>query len=162
MAQEGEKGSEVMFYHLVQRPLEQVLPVLLHKTLERGWRGLVRCGNPLRLRPLSDAIWSWRQESFIPHGVRGQDGHEEMQPILLAEADLREVPNGANILFCVEGAEPEEEDFARFERICVLFPQADALLLEKARGLWRELKERGDVQLTYWQQDARGRWERKA
>ena len=156
-----EKTCEVMFYHLQPQPLERVLPALLQKTLERGWRALVRCGNPLRIRPLSDAIWTWRDESFIPHGTL-EDGNAEMQPILIVEDGFAEVPNGANILFLVEGAQPQEEDFARFERICVLFPDADTALKGKARELWKALKEREGLALTYWQQDPRGRWERKA
>ncbi len=158
----AEKKIEILFYHLTTHPLEQVLPALLQKTLERGWRALVRGGNPLRLKPLSEAIWSWRDDSFIPHGVRGQDGHETMQPVLLADAGLEEAPNGADILFCVDGAKPREEDLPRFSRVCILFPQADAALLEQARELWRQLRERDDVALTYWQQDERGRWQRKA
>ena len=162
MAEETrEKTCEVMFYHLQPQPLERVLPALLQKTLERGWRALVRCGNPLRIKPLSDAIWTWRDEAFIPHGTV-EDGNPEMQPILLVEDGFTEVPNGADVLFLVEGAQPREEDYARFSRICVLFPDMDAALKDRARALWKALKEREDLALTYWQQDARGRWERKA
>ncbi len=178
-------GCEVMFYHLLRQPLEQVLPVLLHKTLERKLRALVRCGNPLRIRPLSDAIWTWRDEAFIAHGTP-EDGHMQRQPVLLmpdshetaedeTDADTAfdescanshsapcPAPNGADILFCVEGAQPRDEDLAHFSRICVLFTDADAAAKEQARALWRRLKERDDLRLTYWQQDAHGRWERKA
>ena len=160
MADETTEKTEVMFYHLQPQPLERVLPALLQKTLQRGWRALVRCGNPLRVRPLSDAIWTWRDESFIPHGTL-EDGNADMQPILVVEDNFAEVPNVANILFLVEGAQPREEDYDRFERICVLFPDADAALKDKARALWKSLKERDGLALTYWQQDARGRWERK-
>ena len=161
MADETTEKTEVMFHHLQPQPLERALPALLQKTLERGWRALVRCGNPLRIRPLSDAIWTWRDESFIPHGTP-EDGNMEMQPILLVEDGFAEVSNGANILFLVEGAQPQEADFGRFDRICVLFPDADAALKDKARNLWKELRGRKGVLLTYWQQDARGHWERKA
>jgi len=160
MSAERDTTCEVMFYHLLSRPLERVLPPLLQKTLDRGWRALVRSGNALRLKPLSDAIWSWREESFIPHGLRA-DGNAEKQPILLAEDNEREAPNGADILFCVDGAMPDDADFARFERVCVLFAQADAAQVDQARALWRTLKDREDLALTYWQQDNRGRWERR-
>jgi len=66
--------TEVLFYHLERQPLDRVLPVLLQKTLERGWRAIVRCGLQERIRPLSDAIWTWREESFIPHGT-AEDGN---------------------------------------------------------------------------------------
>lgn len=154
---------EVMFYHLTRMPLEQALPLLLHKTLAREKRALVRCGNALRLRVLSDAIWTWRDEAFIAHGLP-EEGHMHLQPVLLLPDENSDspAPNGAQYLFCVEGARPRGEDFAHFERICVLFADADETLKERARELWRELKKREDVRLTYWQQDARGNWERKA
>jgi DNA polymerase-3 subunit chi len=110
---------------------------------------------------LSDAIWTWRDEAFIPHGT-AEDGHAEMQPILIVDGETAETPNGADVLFLVEGAAPREEDFAQFARICVLFPDADAACKDEARALWKRLKDREGLALTYWQQDARGRWERKA
>ncbi|MGA7117695.1 MAG: DNA polymerase III subunit chi, partial [Hyphomicrobium sp.] len=37
--------SEVLFYHLERQPLERVLPGLLEKTLQRGWRAVVQAGS---------------------------------------------------------------------------------------------------------------------
>ena len=37
--------AEVLFYHLETRPLEAVMPLLLEKTLERGWRAVVEVGS---------------------------------------------------------------------------------------------------------------------
>ena len=34
--------TEILFYHLQHQPLERVLPTLLEKTLERGWRAVVQ------------------------------------------------------------------------------------------------------------------------
>ena len=34
--------GEIRFYHLTERPLERVLPVMLERSLERGWRVVVR------------------------------------------------------------------------------------------------------------------------
>ena len=42
--------TEVLFYHLEQQPLERVLPSLLERTLERGWRAVVQCGRKLSSR----------------------------------------------------------------------------------------------------------------
>ncbi|MEA2951567.1 MAG: polymerase subunit chi, partial [Alphaproteobacteria bacterium] len=30
--------TEMLFYHLQRQPLDKVLPTLLEKSLERGWR----------------------------------------------------------------------------------------------------------------------------
>ncbi len=38
------RKTEVLFYHLEQQALEKVLPSLVEKTLERGWRAVVQAG----------------------------------------------------------------------------------------------------------------------
>ncbi len=151
--------TEVLFYHLERQPLDRVLPVLLQKTLERGWRAIVRCGIPERVRPLSDAVWTWREESFVPHGT-AEDGNAEHQPVWIT--DGTENPNGASVLFCVEGARPEPEELTAMERIVIMFSGHDPDAVEAARGMWREWKDLEGLELTYWQQDPRGRWERQA
>ena len=38
----SDAKPEIWFYHLERSTLDQVLPGLLEKTLQRGWRALVR------------------------------------------------------------------------------------------------------------------------
>jgi len=149
--------TEVLFYHLERQSLDEVLPLLLSKTLQRDWRALVRCGLSERLRALSDAIWSWREESFIPHGM-AEDGHGEHQPIWLTDGD--DNPNGADVLFCVEGARPGDEELAAMDRVIIMFSGHDPQAVEQAREMWRRWKDREELELTYWRQDERGRWEK--
>ena len=151
--------SEVLFYHLQRQPLERVLPLLLQKTLDRGWRALVRLGQAERIGPLSDAIWSWHDESFIPHGA-ARDGYPEHQPVWLT--DCEENPNGANVLFCAAGAAPTAEELSAMDRVIIMFSGHDTSAVEAARALWREWKDREGLSLTYWRQDERGAWIREA
>ena len=44
--------ADVLFYHLEARPLEAVIPQLLEKTLERGWRAVVEVGSTERAEAL--------------------------------------------------------------------------------------------------------------
>jgi len=74
--------TEVLFYHLEHQPLERVLPVLLERTLERGWRAVVQCGSAERLDALDSGLWTYRDDSFLPHGM-AEDGPGELQPIYL-------------------------------------------------------------------------------
>ncbi len=78
--------AEILFYHLQNQPLEKVLPVLLGKCLERGWNVVVQAETPERLRALDDALWSFTDDSFLPHGTEA-DGAPETQPILLTTTD---------------------------------------------------------------------------
>ena len=67
---------------------------------------------------------------------------------------------GAAILFLVEGA-PVPEDAAGYERLMLLFDGNDEDALAAARAQWKSAKASG-FDATYWQQDPRGRWEKKA
>ena len=61
--------TEVLFYHLQHQPLEAVLPTLLEKTLERGWRAAVQVTTEERMSALDDHLWTFTDESFLPHGT---------------------------------------------------------------------------------------------
>ena len=148
--------TEVFFYHLERQPLDRVLPSLLEKTLERGWNAVVRVGNEQRLEALDLALWTYRDDSFLPHGTKA-DGHAELQPVYLTTGD--EVPNASGVLFLVDGADTSE--FEGFVRIVHMFDGHDSEALALARRQWKAAKAAG-CSVTYWQQDGQGRWEKKA
>ena len=145
--------TEVLFYHLECSTLQQVLPGLLQKTVERGQRALVRCGTPEGLEALEEHLWTFRDESFLPHGVAGE-AHEAAQPVLLSLAG--EAPNGADVLFVVEDAPVGPEEMTGFARAVVMFAAAGA---QEARDAWRAVKAAG-MDATYWKQTPQGRWEK--
>ena len=150
--------SEVLFYHLEHQKLEHVLPQLLEKTLERGWRAVVQASSQERLDSLSASLWTWRDDAFLPHGD-ATAGHSEHQPIWLCTDD--QTPNKANIRFCVEGA--TARNVADFERIIYMFDGNDPQALDHARQQWKQLKA-GDneYEITYWRQSPQGKWEKMA
>lgn len=145
------------FYHLTRRPLEAVLPTLLEKSLERGWRILVRGVDPQRMVSLDEALWTHAEDAFLPHGLAG-GASDAAQPILLGtEAG---VPEGRTCLLSVEGADVTAEEAIALERVSILFDGGDGAALEKARAQWRALTKAG-VAAQYWSEES-GRWEKKA
>jgi DNA polymerase-3 subunit chi len=148
---------EFLFYHLERQPLETVLPRLLERSLERGWRVVVQAASEERVAALDAHLWTYRDESFLPHGsARERDAAE--QPVLLTSAD--DNPNGATVRFLVDGA-PTPADAARYERLIVLFDGSDDEAVAAARARWREASAAGFA-VTYWQQNEEGRWERRS
>lgn len=147
---------ELLFYHLETRPLESVLPVLLEKTLERGWRAVVEVGSAERLETLDAALWTYTDDSFLPHGVASGNEQDALQPVILTNGF--DNPNAANVRFYVDRATPKAGQ--DYERLVYIFNGHDPDAVTEARAIWRELKE--DYALTYWQQDADGRWAKKA
>lgn len=148
--------AELWFYHLERSELEHALPPLLEKCLQRGWRAIVRGGVEERLDALDAVLWTFREESFLPHGRDGQ-GDPARQPILLTTGGGN--PNGAKALFLVDGAEPG--DLTGYERACLLFDGRDEAALAAARTQWKHAKDAG-IAASYWQEKARGKWEKQA
>jgi len=146
---------DVLFYHLEARPLEAVIPLLLEKTLERGWRAVVEVGSPERAEALDASLWTYNDESFLPHGLAG-DETDAHQPILITTAT--DNPNNAACRFFVDRAVPQSA--AGYERIVYMFSGHDPDAVAEARLAWKAL--RPDNNLTYWQQETSGRWVKKA
>lgn len=149
------EGCEVWFYHLERTGLEQALPELLEKTLARGWKAIVRTREPQRVEHLDGWLWSYRDESFLPHAPVAEPGAAR-QPILLTTEF--ENPNGADALFLIDGAEPGE--LGGYTRCIVLFDGADQAQVVTARSQWTAVKAKGFT-VSYWKQQARG-WEKTA
>jgi DNA polymerase-3 subunit chi len=146
--------AEIGFYHLLTTPLERALPRLLERASGQGHRIVIRAVSPERVEHLNALLWTYDDASFLPHGS-GRDGNPAAQPIWLS--DRAENPNGATILFLVDGV--EAEDMAAFARCIDMFDGNDEAAVEAARGRWRRAQAAGHV-LTYWQQTASG-WEKK-
>ena len=75
--------TEVLFYHLQNMSLESVLPPLLEKSLERGWRVVVQSTSQERTEALDAHLWTYRDDSFLPHAT-WRAGDAQDQPIVLA------------------------------------------------------------------------------
>lgn len=149
--------TEILFYHLQHQPLEKVLPTLLEKSLERGWRVVVQASSDERIDALDSHLWTYRDESFLPHGTwRETDASEH--PVLLTVNDHN--PNGAHIRFLVDGA-ALPADAASYQRLVLLFDGDDPEAVAAARERWSAAKAAG-FDVTYWQCDEHGRWQRKA
>jgi DNA polymerase-3 subunit chi len=153
---------EVWFYHLQRQRLEEALPTLLERGHAQGWRAVVQTASEERAVFLDDYLWTYRDESFLPHAC-AREGSGEDQPIwLTAGADN---PNGADIRFFVDGAEPIEvlqsDVSAPKRRAAIVFDGNDEDALRIARLQFKVLREAG-FSLSYWRQNEQGRWEKIA
>lgn len=148
--------TEVLFYHLQSMSIENVLPPLLEKSLERGWRVVVQSTSHERTEALDAHMWSYSDDSFLPHAT-ARAGDAEDQPIVLSVEEGN--PNGASVRFLIDNAAlPADSD--RYERVVLVFNGDDADALDAARQVWKDCKARG-FEVTYWRADERGRWQRR-
>ncbi|KAB2884211.1 MAG: DNA polymerase III subunit chi [Pseudorhodoplanes sp.] len=149
--------TEVLFYHLQRKRVEEALPALLERSVARGWRAVVQSSSEERIEALDAYLWTWRDDGFLPHGTHRQPDPDHQPVLLTVQADN---PNGASVRFLIDGT-PLPDDAAAYERIVVLFDGEDDEAVAGARLCWSDVKAKGFA-ATYWQPDAQGRWVKKA
>lgn len=148
--------TEVLFYHLQGQSIDRVLPTLLEKSLERGWRIVVQAASDERVDALDAHLWTYRDDTFLPHGT-DRESEAAAQPVVLTVNDHN--PNAAQVRFLIDGA-PLPENPSTYQRIVLIFDGEDPAAVLQAREQWSAVKAAG-LDLTYWQPDADGRWQRK-
>jgi DNA polymerase-3 subunit chi len=149
-------GTEVYFYHLERQTLEDILPGLLERSLERGWRVGVQAASEERVEALDTLLWTYREDSFLPHGT-SREGPPSAHPIYLTVGEGN--PNNAQVRFLVDGA--ELADASPYARVVFVFDGRHPEAVARAREQWQAAKNKGHA-VSYWQQDADGRWQKKA
>ena len=160
--------TEVRFYHLQRARLEEVLPVILERCHQRGERVLVLAGSSERVEALAALLWSYRPESFLPHGT-ARDGEVVHQPIFLAPAaddsdsamgdNSNGAPNGAQVLILSDGA--RHNRIGDFKLVCELFDGHDEAAVAAAREHWKTCRAAGHA-VVYFQQADTGKWQETA
>lgn len=156
MVDSGDHGPEYWFYHLEASTLKGMLPDLLGKTLTKGWRALVRFPDGTELTDWDDYLWTFQDQSFLPHG-REDQGRADQQPILLANSAM--TADGFDAVFLIDGADVANVSAA--ERVMVMIDGRSQEAVSRERERWKALKDQGST-MSYWQQGARGGWEKKA
>jgi DNA polymerase-3 subunit chi len=143
------------FYHLEASTIEGVLPGLLEKTLQKGWRALVKL-PPGQIKEMDDYLWTYRDDSFLPHG-RDDEPMAEQQPITLTGA--AQDASGYQAVFLIGGS--DIDNMEGVERCMVMINGRSKDDIQRARAQWKALKDT-DAKLSYYQQNDRGAWEKKA
>jgi len=151
--------TETLFYHLERRSLEEVLPGLVEKSLQRGWRAAIKTDSSERSDALDTLLWTYDDQSFLPHAQTG-DGDPSGQPVLISVEDGN--PNSAQIVFYVGGALPSDWDsLGDLARVVLLFDGKDAGALAMARSAWKDAKAAGH-DVTYWKETPSGKFEKQS
>ncbi|MEM6811292.1 MAG: DNA polymerase III subunit chi [Pseudomonadota bacterium] len=148
--------TEVRFYHLQKQNLDEALPLILEKAYASGHRTIVRMASEDEAERMAGHLWSFRQQSFIPHGTK-KDGNAAMQPIWITD-DGEENPNNAKTLILTQGR--TQDDISSFELCCEMLDGRNDNQVSEARKRWKEYQSKG-YDVTYWHQSEEGTWEKK-
>lgn len=147
--------TDVRFYHMTRKRLEQALPEILSKAVERGHRAVVKLGSRERVESIDGVLWTHDPAGFLPHGYI-RDGNEAEQPVWLTDGD--DNPNAATILILADGATSGRVQ--EYGMCCELFDGNDEDAVTAARARWVAYQKDGHT-LSYFQQDENGRWMQK-
>lgn len=148
--------TDIMFYHLEHKTWDEVLPGLLTKSRDRGWRCIVQVGNVDRIEEVSELLWKSDADVFLAHGSKA-DGRSAHQPIWLTAET--ENPNAASVKFFIENAAVENVE--EFLRAVILFDGRNEDAVAVARADWKKFKA-GGHDISYYQQDDNHRWVNKS
>ncbi|KAA6185635.1 DNA polymerase III subunit chi [Thiohalocapsa marina] len=86
---------------------------LVERIYPTGMRILIHCPDPEQMRHLDRLLWTYREDSFLPHGIVGETD-PALTPILIS-ADGQPADEDQVLI----NLAPEvPEFFSRFERLC--------------------------------------------
>ena len=140
------------------KPLEAVLPTLLEKSLERGWRAVVQATSRRAARGARRPSLDLLRRKLPP--ARDRQGAGRGRAAGRADAcrrATRTAPRSASL----SRARRSRRRSAATSASSSSSTATTRTALAAARADWKSVKAAGH-DATYWQQDARGRWEKKA
>ncbi len=142
-------AAEWWFYHIEHTSLDAAIAPLIEKCLERKWRVLV-VGHEETLARLDRALWTFRDDSFLPHGRARTDASKH--PVLLSTEPHS--ANNAKVALLLDGS---DADASQFERMMVVFDGGDEAARAKARQQYKAASD-GGGKARYFQQERAGGW----
>lgn len=147
--------SEIRFYHMELSTLDQTLPAITQKALQSGKRILIKTPDAKEAKRLDDLLWKYSADSFLPHGADG-DKTPARQPVFITAQN--DNPNNAEIIILTHGC--THDDLSPFSLCCEMLDGRIDSQIAQARNRWKTYKDAGH-DLTYWQQDENGKWNKK-
>ncbi len=130
------KADPPNFYDLNGAPLDLGLGRLLETALAEGRRVCVRLGQEERVAVLDQGLWTYRNDSFLPHGCEGDPAKH---PVWLTAAAGN--PNVADLLVVVDDAPMHDRE--GFSETTYLFDRRDPAMRDIARDRFAAFRDEG-------------------
>ncbi|WP_019223875.1 DNA polymerase III subunit chi [Bartonella rattaustraliani] len=146
---------DILFYHLTQSTLEDILPSLVERALDRFGKVTIQCVSEEKRDMIDMRLWVYADDAFIGHGTEA-DQYPNFQPVFLTTG--QENPNASKVRFLIEGAVCSNIDV--YQRLVVIFDGRNGEQLDFIRAQWKKYKME-NYHLTYWQQTEDRGWEKQ-
>ena len=145
--------TEINFYKITRSSVEKLLPRLLEKIIQEGSMVNFLFKNQNRLEYIDDFLWTYSNESFIPHYV-DDSNYINVHPILLSLSE--NINNNADVFVTIEGYLPE--NIEKYKKIIDIIDGKDDQIIKDALVRVEHIKNKG-YKVDCWRQEISG-WEK--
>lgn len=155
--------AQIAFYQLQSCSVQDVLPPLLQKTRDNGKTAEIIAATDIH-NDLSQAIWTHKPESWLPHGIIGRDDSEIDRadcPIwIMDEESDNHRPD--IFRFYLSGFMPTDQTLSNENcgRMFIIFDGGNDTSLHSARTAWKSWRQKNH-DLSYYEQDTQKGWIKK-
>ena len=140
------KLEKAFFYNSSQRDIVSDIARLTENIFKRSNEIVVFCIDQETAEVVDDFLWSYKDDSFIPHSMT-KSGEASLNPILVT-TDL-DKGYEHNVLLALNGLLIKERDWQRFSKIYYFFDDQDIKEKENARSMWKSFSSL-DIDCKYW------------
>ena len=138
--------KEFFFYNITARNFFKDSAILIESLFKEGIKVLILCPDEEVTSFFDDFLWSFKEESFIPHKVWDKDTNQ-LETILISKEQLS-IEN-FKTLIVLKGSRVDTDYCNRFEKTYYFFDDNNDDEKKLARTLWRESIRLG-AKCKYW------------
>jgi DNA polymerase-3 subunit chi len=131
--------TEILFVETTARRMEVQACEIAERNYLQGDKLQIIAENQEQAKRLDDLLWTFKPDSFVPHGIGTGSADESDQPVVIITE--KERLGKINALLMMDYVEAEL--VSQFSRAVHLIVVDDPERLERSRGYWTELKEAG-------------------
>jgi DNA polymerase-3 subunit chi len=131
--------TEVLFVEVTARRMEMRACEIAERTYTQGKRLQIIVADQSQARRLDDLLWTFRPDSFVPHGLFEEEKDQPPQPVVIT-TNLEPIPGIETLLmlnYC------PIELVGQFSQVIHLIIVDNQERLQASREYWTQLKEAG-------------------
>ena len=140
------KLEKAFFYNATRREILNDIAILTEKLYKKNNHILLYCADQETVDTLDEYLWSYREDSFIPHSKKNNE-KKLFYPILITNEILNEHEH--NILLVLNGVLIKETDWTKFNKVYYFFDEQNLEEKENARSMWKSFSSL-EIDCRYW------------
>ena len=138
--------KEFFFYNIAARDFFKDSAILTEKLFKQGIKVLILCPDDEVTTFFDDFLWSFKEESFIPHKVFDRDNNQ-LEAIIMSKEQI--FMEDFKTLIVLKGSMVDTDYCNRFEKTYYFFDDNNNNEKKLARRLWLEAVKLG-TKCKYW------------